>query len=327
LRKFSLGRSVLTALLFAGATFIHLYEGVALIAITMAVAYLSWRKGLVMRPALITLSLCAFSVAVTFIWLFLQYSSSGLPVTSWRAKSIVFSTLLISYPLAWGLIAWGIRGYWEKSGFDECFLLGWALGCITITLSGPFYPYPDRGTMTLQIPIYIIAGGIYFSRRVRVPWREVLAAILILGATPALVSYKQWLHTGFNPNAPFMFMSSEHREIIDILVQNAGENDLLLIDKSKAPWKTDDLWLAPEYPGKLYCGHFFLTVDYDRKAKEVNRFFESNPEEKSTFLKQKRIRFLFVNANNNPSIFKRVPGLTLLKSLSVGSLFEFKNNT
>jgi len=56
-------------------------------------------------------------------------------------------------------------------------------------------------------------------------------------------------------------MSIEHREIVDLLRHRASPKDVLIVDKSEVPWKTDDLWLAPEYPGKLYCGHFFLTAD------------------------------------------------------------------
>jgi len=64
------------------------------------------------------------------------------------------------------------------------------------------------------------------------------------------------------------------------------------VDKSEVPWKTDDLWLAPEYPGKLYCGHFFLTADYEQKCAKVVRFFESHiPEEQKPSYELKESAF------------------------------------
>jgi len=325
LARFSLWRVILTAFLYWAVTFLHVYEGITLIMITGGVAFLCWRKKLVVLPAITTLTVCAFSVVTCFIWLIFLHRSSGLPVPHWRAPNILFSVLLIAYPLAWVLIAWGIRDYWGRAGLNECFLLGWALGCTTLTLSGPFYPYPDRGTLTLQIPIYIIAGVVYFSRYERVKPLAALLAILLLGATPAWVLKNQWKWTSFNRNAPYTFMSPEHREIVGLLREKASKSDVLVVDKSDVDWEADDLWLAPEYPGRLYCGHFFLTVDYKEKREKVIRFFEKTPEEQAAFLRQEKIRFLYVNAKKDPQRFELVPGLVLLKALSIGSLFEYND--
>jgi hypothetical protein len=111
--------------------------------------------------------------------------------------------------------------------------------------------------------------------------------------------------------------------MVDLLQQRAKQNDVLILDKSRDPWRTDDLWLAPQYPGKLYCGHFFLTVDYDRKCAEVNRFFRDSPERQSTFLHEHGIRHVYVEAQDDPGRLERVPGLILLKATSIGSLFEY----
>ncbi|HEY7317490.1 MAG TPA: hypothetical protein VIE89_07940, partial [Candidatus Binatia bacterium] len=158
LRQFSWGRAVLTGILFATATVLHVYEGVTLVVVTLAVAFVFWRKGFELRPALTTTAVCTLFVIACLTWIFLLYRSSGLPPPTWRGLTIPISTLLIAYPLAWLMMAFGLGQYWRNARFDECFLLGWALGCTALTLSGPFYPYPDRGTMTLQVPIYIIAG-------------------------------------------------------------------------------------------------------------------------------------------------------------------------
>lgn len=323
LRKPSIWRVPLTAGLYILATLLHVYEGVTLIMITASIVFLLWRKGLLNRSHLVISALMALSVVACMAWQFLLYRSSGLPLSPWRGPSILFSILLIAYPLAWVVIAWGIMGYWRKAGFKECFLLGWILGCTLLTLSGPFYPYPARGTMTLQIPMYIVAGAIYFSRFKRMTPAAALIVILFLGATPVWAVRTWWIHTTFAPDKPYMFMSAEHREVVDLLREQATDSDLLITDKSAPDWKTDDLWLAPEYPGKLYAGHFFLTDDYERKRAEVNRFFDSRPEEQATFLRDKGIRFVFVPAKQNPGRFERVPGLVLLKAATIGSLFEY----
>ena len=323
LKEFSLGRLILTAILYAGTTVVHVYEGATLLMITLGVVFLCWRKGLVVRAAFFTLTVCTLAVTASLVWHLLLYRSSGLPFPSWRGLNVPFSILIIAFPLAWLLIGRGFTGYWQKAEFDECFLMGWALGCISLTLAGPFYPYPVRAIMTLQIPLYIIAGAIYFSHYKRVTPIAALVMILLLGATPTWGMVKLWQATTFDPNSPYMFMSPAHREIIDLLRHRASHDDILLVDKSDVPWKTDDLWLAPEYPGKFYCSHFFLTVDHDRKRAEVISFFKShNPEEQAAFLRKRKIRFLYVGAKQDPQRFERVPGLILLKSMPFGSLFE-----
>lgn len=324
LQKFSWWRLSLTVILYALATFLHIYQGITLLVITAAVIFVFWRKGEEIRSGLITLGVSAIFVAICIGWQVLMYSSSGLPLPSWRAQSIQFSTLLIGYPLAWGLIIWGFTDYWRSAGIKECFLLGWALGCTALTLSGPFYPYPDRGLLTLQIPLYIIAGSIFFSKFKGFKPAAVLVAVLILAATPAWIMKVWWDQTGFDADKPYMFMDAEHREIVNLLGEQASENDVLILDKSEDPWKTDDLWLVPEYPGKMYCGHFFLTPDYERKCGELVHFFnDSSSEEQAVFLESQDIRFVYVDAGNDPQRFERVPGLVLLKSLSIGSLYEY----
>jgi hypothetical protein len=324
LQKFSVRRLILACCLYAAVSFLHIYEAVTLITITSAVTLLCWRKGYSVRPALATMASSTLAAALCFIWLLSFQRSSGLPAPYWRTDGIFFSILLISYPLAWILIIWGISEYWGKAGLKECFLLGWILGCTLLTLSGPFNPYPDRGLMTLQIPLYIVAGAIYFSRHRRVGLTAALIVVLILGATPAWRLAKTWNTTRFDPEAPYMYMNVHHRKILNSLQQQATEGDILMVDKSYPFWKTDDLWLAPEYPGKLYCGHFFLTVKYERKRAQVIRFFEmSSPEEQARFLGRENIRFLYVDAKKDLQHFKKIPGLILVRTTPVGYLFEY----
>ncbi|MFN0071251.1 MAG: hypothetical protein ACKVVP_07145 [Chloroflexota bacterium] len=319
LRDYAAWRVALTAGLYAGMTLLHLYEGITLLLITAAVAAVYWRKGLAIRPALVTLAACTVTVALSLGGQWLLYHSSGLPVTSWRAKPIPFSVLFLAYPLAWVVIAWGFFDYWQKAGPKECFLLGWALGCSALILSGPFFPYPDRGAMTLQCPLFVIAGTIYFTRHSQVTARAALVAICLLGAGPVFeLVARHWVPLGFRTDAPYMYMSTEHREIVDSLRQHAQDDDVLLADDASV------LWLAPEYQGKHYAGHFFLTVDYERKRAEVARFYDGASETPTSLLKREGIRFVYVPAGRGPDRFQQLPDLSAIIARPVGTLFEYR---
>ena len=334
LRNFDPWRLGLTVFLFSLNTFLHIYEGVTLIAIAASIVFLGWCKKQMGRSALITLVVCSVVTTLIIIWQVLLYKNSGLALPTWRSPDILLMSFLIAYPLAWGLIGWGFNRYWRKAGFDEIFLLGWIFGCSLITLSAPFYPYPDRGFTTLQIPVYIVAGTIYFQRFSRVNWVGILITIALLGVTPLRVLKWQLNNSSFNASKYHSFIHKNHQEIINILQNRAQKNDLLIVDKSKEPILTDDLWLAPNYPGKLYCGHFFLTPDYEQKCQRINQFFhDSTLQEKEAFLRDYQIRFIYVETKNRWSgktinrkslqQIEQVPGLKLLVSNEIGALFEY----
>jgi len=318
LQRFSPLRLGTAVFLFGFSTLMHVYEGVLWIVVTASIGYVLQVKKLLDRKATLTLAACGLAAAACLGWVAYLHAQSGIPMPIWRSINILISILLMAYPLAWGILAWGLAGYWRKAGLKECFLLGWALGCVLVTLSGPFYQFPDRGTMTLPVPIFIMAGAIYFSYYKRVSARAALIAVLVMGATPVWALAKLWVHTGrLNPEATYMFNHTAHREMVDLLKTRAGSNDILMAQPPNV------LWLAPEYPGRHYAGHFALTVNYDGKLSRMDRFFESTPEEQASFLRQQRIRFLYVDAKKDASRLGAVPGLNLLKSASIGALYEY----
>ncbi|HEX4932304.1 MAG TPA: hypothetical protein VFV33_03940, partial [Gemmatimonadaceae bacterium] len=197
--RFSFGRMALTAVAYAAVTVLHIYDGVTLLAIGGGILFLFWVKGgLPTRAMLLTLVACALAVAVPVAWQLSLFKHSGLGIPEWRAPAILFSELALAYPLAWGLIAWGLGDYWRKAGLDEVFLLGWILGCVALTLSGPFYPYSDRGVLTLQVPAMIVAGAVYFARYARVKARHAAFAVFTLIATPAWKLYREEVTTSFD---------------------------------------------------------------------------------------------------------------------------------
>ena len=329
LTAFTVPRLLLAGFLFGTATLLHIYDGVTLLFIAAGIVALFWLRGLPVRHAVLTFALCALLVGAAIAWQMLLYKQAGVPIPAWRAQSVYFSELALAYPLAWGLIAWGLVGYWRTAGVRECFLLGWALGCTVLTLSGPFYPYSDRGTLTLQVPLMIVAGAIYFARHPRVNWRHALVAAAILGATPV---WQVWrirtnmsfaAHPSGSPPA-YTWMTPDHQALVRALREHAVDEDILIVDKSRVPWRTDDLWLTSGFPGRLYAGHYALTPDYQRKRDEVNAFFSTtDPSAGVEFLRRASIRFVYVRQEADVARFGQMPGLNPVLSNSVGALFEF----
>lgn len=317
LRRFSPGRVALTVLLFAAITLLHVYEGVTLVAAAAGIALCCRVRGLAVRSSAILLGLCSAAVLACYALLGALFRHSGLPMPPWRAVNILLSVLLIAYPVAWGLLAVGLRNYWRRAGLGECVLVGWALGCTVVTLSGPFYPYPDRGTMTLQVPLTLIAGGIYFAWRSRVHWRAAVVAVLLMGATPTWFITRTIVKNRFHPDWPWAWTDAAHENVIRTLRDRANSDDILLAEQ------TDELWLAPAFPGRSYVGHFFLTVDYESKVAALERFLSDTAmSARRDFLDRSGARFIFVNAGRHPEQFAELAGLVPIVRNSAGWLFE-----
>jgi hypothetical protein len=186
-----------------------------------------------------------------------------------------------------------------------------------LTLAGPFFPYPDRGTMTLQIPLYIIAAGIWFTRHRRVGWLGALAIILLLGSTPYWVVSRLGARTEFDAAESHKWLTPDHMRVIDVLGSRAGRSDVLVADQ------TNLRWLAPDYPGRHYAGHFFLTVDFRRKQEVLAAFFDSaSAEQRSAFLDQSSAGWVFLDEAYDPGEFTSLPGVHLVLQTPVGSLLQ-----
>lgn len=306
------------SLLFGISTFLHVYEGLTLMLITSGALLLCWRKGLPARRALLIWGVCAASAGICLVGVAALYMLSGLPSPTWRGLNVLPSVILMAYPIAWLLIVWGFVRYWLEAGTDGAFLVGWAAGCLTLLVAAPFFPYPDRGTMSLQIPLYLIAGGIYFSKRQRVGAPAVLLLVVLLGSTPAWIGYHWVERTTFNAESAHKWVTVDHEALVGSLRDNAARNDVLVAGEVALRW------LGPEYPGLHYAGHFFLTVDYDRKQQRIRSFYETmTPGERLTFLREENVRFFHVDAEDDPDAFALLPGVTPLEVRPIGTIFEF----
>lgn len=225
----------------------------------------------------------------------------------------------MAYPVAALIIIPAIPKLWSTAGLDQCFLMGWTLGAIGLTALQPLYPYGGRASITVQVALYILAAMIYFSGGVQVPKKYVLTAIMLLGITPVWVLLEMWRISRFQPDTPAVFVNQQHLAISETLRKRASADDILLAAEP------DTRWLAPEYPGRHYCAHYFLTVPYLEKTREVDRFVEyDRPELQAQCLSKRRIRFLYADRKLEPERFTNVPGLVLVRRESVGSLFEYR---
>jgi hypothetical protein len=317
-RRPSAGRLAIAAAVFAFGTFLHIYEGLTLLAITWgALAAVAFRDAAPRRTLLVTGAVCTGAVVLTLLPIFMIARQSGLPTPSWRGETLVFSVFVLAYPLALGLLVWGFGRYWREAGVDEAFLVGWAVACAAIVLSGPFFPYPDRGTMTLQIPLFLIGAGIWFARRPRVGPLAAVVVVLLLGSTPFYIAKRQIARTAFDPAESFKWIGPAEQRVLSALRERASRTDVLVADQPSLRW------IAPVYPGVHYAGHFFLTVDFGRKQEALRRFYESaNDAERRAFLDEWGVRWLFVDERYDAESFVRLPGVTLVERTPAGSLFE-----
>jgi len=313
------GRSLTwVSLAFAFATVLHLYEGPTLLAIAYGITFLRAVKGLPVRRAVTVSGVLTAVVAFCLAPMVLLQRASGLPMPHWAAFTIPVTILVAAYPLAWALMAWGGGRFWRDAGDKEVFLLGWALGCTVVTLSGPFYPYPDRGTMTLQVVLTIIAGSIWFTRRRRVTPLAALVAVALLGATPVFELDRLWGMGSFSERQPHKFLVEAHADVVGTFETLSSPFDLLVTEAR------DVLWLGPSYPGRFYCGHFFLTVDFEGKCMEVGERLDGDWSSLRAFLDEHSARFVFTGRERAVRMLSSAPGVVPLGTSSSGTLFEYE---
>ena len=319
-----------TSAMFALTTLLHPYSGVTLLAIATAVALICRRDMPGRRDSWLGPAAGLAGGLFVLIWLWQLQRSSGLPYPNWKELPLPVATLVLGYPVAILWLSRGFSRYWQERDLKRSFLVAWVAGCLAVVLAWPFNPYASRGTMTLQIGLYLLAGSVYFARHTSVPRREVLLIVFLLGATPAWRLFNVWRNQGFRSDAPNVWLSRDHLEVVQRL-RESGTGEEVLVASPR-----EELWLAPEYPGRHYAAHFFLTVDYDRKLRELEAFFRASPEEQVQFLVERDVRFLFVSARGgqdrslglrvpqDPESFRDLPGLDPIVATTIGTLFEFR---
>ncbi|MBK8248081.1 MAG: hypothetical protein IPK85_11860 [Gemmatimonadetes bacterium] len=308
-------RVILAALGCAAMTLLHVYEGVTLWAIAAAAVLAAWQHPVERRAAWRVLGWCTVSVAVVYAALGTMYARSGLPLPGWHAVNILFSVVVLAFPISWALMAIGLRDYWHTSGPRERFLVAWAGACTALTLSGPFYPYPDRGTLTMSVPVLLIGAMIFAVRYGRPGWRSAIIAIGIFAAGPVWQGARSWVFSGFRPDAPFIYLSPGHRAVRDSLIAHSDTSHVLLAEPAEL------LWLAPTFPGRLHVGHFFLTVGYKAKHEQLQRALAFPTDSLPRLLAASGSDWLFVGTTRDRAAIERAVPLRRVVSVPEGTLY------
>lgn len=309
---------VLTAVL-------HLYTGITLMAATLGIVLACrmrgvggaavWRAGLALAGAL----------GLTLACLYAVFSRGGLPMSSWTAPPILLSVLLLAYPVVFAALLFGGRRLLDERSLERTFVLGWAAGCLAVLVSSPFYPFADRGAISAQIPLVILAASAWFAHRRNVPKLVAVAVVLASAVSPLMAYRAAFKRAAFRDERPAVFLDRAHEEILAALKKEARTDDVLCADEA------DLLWLAPVHPGRMYCGHFFLTVDYEKKLAKKEAFFERPDDE---FLGDQGIDLLFVanptdrdggaDGTRDASLrLAAIKGLSPVLSNSAGTLYRY----
>ena len=310
-------RLAVLALTSSVATLLHPYEGPLLLLIhAVTFGLVRWRG--VAAPGLrASVLIGSGATALTIAALFALQQRSGLPLPEWRPVPVSWFNVLLAYPLAALVAVFGLRELWRRATLDELFLLGWAGGCLAMTLSSAIYPYAARGPTTAQIPLFLLTGLMYFAARTSVAWKHALLALVLLGVSaPRDVLFRMHAAT-FDRKRPSMFRSDEQRGVVDALVAASDANSVLLAQPREYRW------LAPEFPGISYHAHFFLTVEFERKQAEVEAFYASaDLDSQARQLDAWGVDFLHAPRNSQPERFARLPGWRELARADGGVLFE-----
>lgn len=314
-QEYSRRRLAWVVILFAAATILHVYEGITLMAITIGVVGICTLRGLSRRHALVILASTGVTVGICLVGALAMQQAANFPTPTWRGMTVPPVIVLLAYPVVWLLVAIGGFRFWQEADRREAFLVGWAAGCLALVLAGPFFPYPDRGTMTLQIPLYLVAGTIYFQLWQRV--RAVHVALLIALCSPTmLLMGLRWKQAWFNPAHTHKWVRPEHTRVIRTLADQSTPADLLVAGEEALRW------LGPEYSGRHYAGHFFLTINYSEKQRAMQEFFDSRDvAAQERFLSESGATRLFVETRRDPEHFRKLGTLTPLIAEDVGVLF------
>ena len=311
-------------ILFALTTLVSIYHGVTIIAVMAAVCLVFRIRGHDWRHWLKVLVVGGCVVCLVAIWEVLKWKSAGLPLPEWGGKYIFFAVVVVGYPFVFLTAPMGGADFVKNADADDSFIAGWATGLLAIVLSSPFYRHPIRGTVTLAIPLAIIACRIYFRNRRQVSFGHAATAMVLMIGLPLQLAYGLKRDSEFRPDRTYIWINQHHKDVIGYLREHADESDLLLVDRRRAPWQTDDRWLAPAFRGRMYSGNYFLTPNHSAKRGGVIQFYhQMDSLTRATFLEQSKIRWVFAGPENDLPKLRNTPGLVLRLSFPEGSLLEY----
>lgn len=311
------GWTLVTALLWGVTSLAHVYTGLTLVSIGAFVLLLDALDGRFHRADLARAVVPVMTVAGVLLWMLARQRASGFPMPRWREPLILPTTLLLAFPLQFALLAWRGGAVWRHRDDDTRALFGWALGCLVLTLAGPFYPYPSRGTMTLAYPLTALAALAWIRGGRRIGGPALLTVLVLTGSTLAWRMGVNVQRVAVADDKPWSYLTPDHLRILDALETASSPESVLLAGEP------DVLWLVPRNRGRPWVAHFFLTSQWDRRAAEARRFFDGEAE--PSFLEDRGIDLAFVPAGApvGPMLRGR-PGVEVVADNAVGTLFRVR---
>ena len=216
------------------------------------------------------------------------YTANAQRVFSWTPTYSIFL-----YPFAYGLLLplaiYGIRWSESLAVYARDILLAWLVAA-TILSVNPFLA-GVKFQYLVHLPLAMFAAHGLLELRCRVPAVKnllqgigavVIGALLFLNS--GLILLKDFPTTAADEK---IFLSSTDIAAMTFLKTQAPGNVLSSV------WAGNRIgWIAAK---KVYVGHWFLTIDQDKKLSEVQAFFgpQLSAEQKRAWLAMREIRYVY----------------------------------
>lgn len=284
---------VLTLVCVVGMQIIQPFGSIIVTAILTSYAVWGWLARATRFPFT---SLSLFILVQIPLGIYTFWILFGDPLWSrFSAQNITLSPEPVYYALGLGLAGiLAILGVWyvTQRRFDQRYLLVVWLIVVAVLVYLPFASQ-RRFTIGVSAPIGVLAAFGLRSVLWRCRWlRRVRGSIILLTLAMTMLS-TFYLTLGsvllVSARAPHLFDPAPVVEAIDWLGTVSADRDVVLSAE-----RTGNL-IPARIGRRVYVGHEMETLDYARKARDVERFFgaEMRDDERRVFLKNIGCQFVF----------------------------------
>jgi hypothetical protein len=288
--------AALTAVCSLGLTAIHPFGGGLVIIVTavytglrVLARQLSWRRAAL---GLVTMALPAAPVLVYDMWLF----STQPAFRAWSEQNITLSPPPGYYLASYGLLlALGILGavrIVKRRDWTATLAVIWVAAVVLLLYAPTSLQRRFLEGVMLPLCVLVSVGAVaLFRRALRARrWRRRALVLIVALSLPSNLVLAVGTSVASLTRSPSVFYSGDVVRAVDWLSVSAGPDDVVLASFAVGN-------LIPARTGRralLY--HWMETPDYDRKADQVRRFFDSatSDETRRELLRDGHIRFVFV---------------------------------
>jgi hypothetical protein len=282
--------------------FMHPYTGIAayatfflfpLVPVFRAAGRFEKVSWLAVRERLTTVWPMLVSVVIVLAYIVWARQDQVYAISAQRVFSWTPTYSLFLYPFAYGLLfplaLYGIKWSDSLPAHARDILLAW-LAASTILSLNP-YLAGVKFQYLVHMPMAFLAANGLLELRCRSPYVKNLltgAGALLVGTllfvNSALLVVKDYPATWRDKT---IFLSQNEIDAMTFLKDQAPGNVL-----SSASAGNRIAWLSAK---KVYIGHWFLTIDQDRKVWEVQTFFgqQMTVAEKREWLATRQIRYIY----------------------------------